>query len=56
MLLARASPVGDAVGVVEACAGLGLAEVEGNVEVLRTGTDAEVVPDTGVALVVGPRY
>ena len=55
MLLARASPVGVAVGV-EAFAGLGVAEVEGNVEVLRTGTDAEVVPDTGVALVVGPRY
>jgi hypothetical protein len=56
MLLARASPVGEAVGVVEACPGVGVAEVEGSVEVLRTGTDAEVVPDTGAALVVGPRY
>ena len=51
MLLARASPVGEAVGVEEA-----VAEVEGSVEVLRTGTDSEVVPDTGVALVVGTRY
>ena len=56
MLLARASPVGEAVGVVEAFAGLGVADVEGSVEVLRTGTDAEVVPDTSVALAVGTRY
>jgi hypothetical protein len=58
MLLARASPVGEAVGVVEACPGVGegVADVERSVEVLRTGTDAEVVPDTGAALVVGSRY
>jgi len=55
MLLARASPVGEAVGVVEACPGVGVAEVEGSVEVLGTVTDAEVAPETvaGVAHVVG---
>jgi hypothetical protein len=56
MLLARASPVGVAVGVVEAFAGVEVADVEGSVEGLRAGTDAEVVPDTGVALAVGTRY
>lgn len=48
--------MGEAVGVVEAFAGLGVADAEGSVEVLRTGTDAEVVADTGVALVVDTRY